>query len=459
MKKTSVKSKPSITIIDEDDIISSQFGVEQQNRVKKGTKYEISVDDKLVKERILCKKLSITVYEKGIDHTCIADHFYVGKTGVYWMESTIILDENHADRLNTKLRRVKEFRTDVTDFVIFFAKNPDQKSRNNVQRYTKILEAGGWVVCINGDETDKYITNLGKKEKNSNTIHIAKSINIPINKLVYHPSNRKIDEVRCRELAKSIVKEGFITQLNVVPEWKRGRFTGKYLVFEGNHRLHAVIEFCIKEWGFVIDELPCVLVDWIKSDDKVKVHELLILVNQTQKPWGIQDYVVSHLKEAKERKQTNKTYSYDKLDWLYSITKKTHMDNVVNTKFNDTRLFYIFGPVDFAKASIGKNVDRDIVKNGDYRISETEFENIMKPFVMDIGMPFVKWFDSNLKNHDKKVGDVFLKYLYNMYKLQTYTIEDIHKLIDGFKLLGDKMPVQVKGKPWNDMWETLETML
>ena len=83
----------------------------------------------------------------------------------------------------------------------------------------------------------------------------------------------------------------------------------------------------------------------------------------------------------------------------------------------------------------------------------------MKPFVMDIGMPFVKWFDSNLKNHDKKVGDVFLKYLYNMYKLQTYTIEDIHKLIDGFKLLGDKMPVQVKGKPWNDMWETLETML
>jgi len=459
MKKTSVKNKPIINIIDEDNLISSQFGVEQQNRVNKGKKYETSVDDKLLMERIICKKLSITVYEHGIDHTCIADHFYIGKTGIYWMESTIILDENHADRLNTKLRRVKQFRKDVTDFVIFFEKNPDQKSRNNIQRYKKILEAGGWTVCINGEETSKYIKNLGKIEGNPDKIKIANSINIPINKLVYHPSNRKIDEARCRELAKSIVKEGFISQLNVVPEWKRGRFTGKYVVFEGNHRLHAVIEFCIKEWGFAIDELPCVLVDWIKSDDKVKVHELLILVNTTQKPWGMPDYVISHLKEAKERNQKHKEYSYDKLDWLYRITKKTQIDNVVNKDFKDSRFFYIFGPVDFDNAKIGKTIDRDIVKIGEYRISETEFENIMKPFVMNVAMPFVKWFDVNLKNWDKKVGDVFLKYLYHEYKLQRYTMKDIHKLIDGFKLLGDKTPVQVKKEPWDAMWETLEKML
>ena len=38
-------------------------------------------------------------------------------------------------------------------------------------------------------------------------------------------------------------------------------------------------------------------------------------------------------------------------------------------------------------------------------------------------------------------------------------MKDIHKLIDGFKLLGDKTPVQVKKEPWDAMWETLEKML
>jgi len=132
---------------------------------------------------------------------------------------------------------------------------------------------------------------------------------------------------------------------------------------------------------------------------------------------------------------------------------------VVNEEFKDSRFFYIFGPVDFVKASVGKTVDRGIVKSGEYRISETEFENIMKPFVMNVAMPFVKWFDVNLKNWDKKVGDVFLKYLYHEYKLQKYTTVEINKLIDGFKLLGDKTPVQVKQEPWDAMWETLEKML
>lgn len=460
MKKTLNTKTPKLTIVDENDVLNSQFGIEQQNRVKQGNAHENNIDDKLLKYGISCEKLSITVEEDGVHHTCIADHFFVGQSRVYWMESTIILDETHADRLNLKLSRVKRDRKDVTDFVIFFEKNTNQKSRNNIQRYKKILESKGWTVCIGENEINSYIERLNKSEKKSKKIKIAKSIDIPIDKLIYHPCNRKIDVERCRKLAKSIVKEGFISQLNVVPEYKNGKPTGKYVVFEGNHRLHAVTEFCINEWGFVIDELPCVLVDWINSEDTAKVHELLILVNTTQEPWGVRDYVISHLKEAIDRNLTNKKYSYEKLDWLYNITNKKHSDNLMKTKFNETRFFYIFGPVDSVKGGIGKSIDRDIVKNGDYKISKKEFENTMKPFVMDIAMPFAKWFDANMKNVcERKVGDVFIKYLYHDYRDGKCTIEQVTKLIDGFTKLGDKTPVQVKEGSWETMWMTLNNGL
>lgn len=210
----------------------------------------------------------------------------------------------------------------------------------------------------------------------------------------------------------------------------------------------------------MIDELPCVLVDWINSEDTAKVHELLILVNTTQEPWGVRDYVISHLKEAIDRNLTNKKYSYEKLDWLYNITNKKHSDNLMKTKFNETRFFYIFGPVDSVKGGIGKSIDRDIVKNGDYKISKKEFENTMKPFVMDIAMPFAKWFDANMKNVcERKVGDVFIKYLYHDYRDGKCTIEQVTKLIDGFTKLGDKTPVQVKEGSWETMWMTLNNGL
>jgi hypothetical protein len=460
MSKVVVKRKGASVIIDRDEVMKN-FSNEQKNRTDKGKRFENKIDDMLVKHQLVCEKhkATVSVIEDGVLRKIVPDHFYQGAFGKFWIEDTIILDETHADRLNQKKKRVEQSgKKGKMNYVIFFDKNTDQKSRKNVDRYITILKGKGWIVCDGMQEIKEYIETLSMiegKHKNGK-IQAAKSIMIPVDKIKFHESNRNLDHERCRDLAKKIIKNGFTSQINVVPEYKNGKPTGYFIAYDGNHRLYAVQEFVIKLYGQIIDQLPCILVDWINSEMPVELHNLLIEHNTNSKKWGMPDYVDSHLKESKKHRQKIKAYSFSKLKWLYDVTAENHPDNVTGIKYNKTKFYYHCGPVNFDSDKVGKNNDQDVVKEGTYRLSQKEFDTMMKPFVQEVAMPFVAWWDENRSKYTSGICNVFLKYLYNYMKSdpKKYSLNRVKGIAEEFKKLGtDKMPTKVDDKQWRALWK------
>jgi len=468
MSKTTNKTRKTIPVVDmrhsaQPESYNKQVASVMAERNKKGANYE-SMNEWRLKIRglkVLRKSDAATEYIDGnVTRTLIPDHYIIGKNGHWWTESTIMLDEKRADEFNIKKDRAVAANPDNKYFVIFFEQNSKQKTRNNIDRYVRILENNGWKVCVGKEEVEEYMDYIASIEKVTKQIKVANVKMISVKNLKNHKSNRRIDHDRCEILANHIINHGFITQINVVPEWVRGRFTGNYVIFEGNHRYVAVMKYVIEKYGYEIDELPCVVVDWVRSSDKEKLHEMLVLTNTSQAKWGMPDYVESNLKDGVDRKDEKKMLSYGTLQWLYDITKPTHKDNKFNHKFNDSRMFYVFGPIDFNSSAVTKPVNRKLVKSGKFTMTEHEVNNVLTPFVKDVGMPFLKWFDDEISaTRSKIIGDVFLKYVYNIYKDDVITIREAKKLIADFKKLGDKMPAKIEKKRWKQMFDDLGIIL
>jgi hypothetical protein len=466
MSKTTTKTRNTKSTVKETilkltkDNSSTEYSNVQKHCNKKGADYEELNNKRLLDRGLKPEKKSdatVSYTEGGQVRKKIPDHFLRTKFGNFWIESTIMLDETRADEFNDKKNKVSAAESDNKNFVIFFEQNPNQKTRNSIKRYVKILENNGWTVLVGAKQIEDWLDELAKKVNANKKLNVASVKMIPVKDLVANITNREIDFKRCEELSGDIIREGFTSQINVVPEFVRGRFTGRYVIYDGHHRYHAVTDYVIAKYGYELDELPCVIVDWITSEDKDELHALLIAHNTRTTPWGVQQYVESHLGDALNRNDKQKIISYDSLKWMYDAVKESHQDNTVNYTFSASRLFYVFGPVDFLNDSITKPVDRAITKSGKYRTTQKEIENVMKPFVMNVGMRFLHWFDMNLKDTDvaRQVGDVFLKYLYHLHKDGHMTDKQVQKTIEKFKKLGDKTPINVVKTTWYKMFEDL----
>jgi hypothetical protein len=132
-----------------------------------------------------------------------------------------------------------------------------------------------------------------------------------------------------------------------------------------------------RSWGFSLDKIPCVIVEWESTANMEKLSKLLIKINVEYRNWKLSDYIKHHLyaaelllkKDENNQSIINKQYSYQALlNWM----KLGKTNN-----FGDTGLLYILGPV---KGSGDKWLNQGMIKDGDYTVTKDEVENYATPF-------------------------------------------------------------------------------
>ena len=405
-------------------------------------KYKKDAGDKFEKE--MDRKLTsagLVGYKKSVRHSTgpvISDHFVETKNGKYWIESVTFLDKTRARDLNSKKERVESTGEKVDRWIIFFKEGKGMGSRKNIRAYTKLLENEGWTVLNGINQIDMFIEILSDDSMSiamneMGYIRKAKLMEIPFDKIITNETNREIhdkaSEKNLLHLCKCIMQYGFLTQLNVVPEAIGGILTGRYKLIEGHFRHHAVVELLKKFYGKELEggTFPCVVVDWVTTEDHKAVHELMILLNTTTRPWNVENYVNSHFKAAKQINDVEKCFSYGTLKWMY----KTADAN----KFKHSKLLYILGPVSDANTAASKWIDRTQIKDGAYRITSKQFNTQMKPFVENHLIPFIKWHMGS-RYYDASnttVADVFMKSLFFHYRTGDITDVEVYANIEAFK--------------------------
>lgn len=429
----------------------------QRNRKSIGDKFEKEMDRKLTSAGLYSSKKTV----KTSIGDFICDHFVETKKSTYWIESTIFVDTPQARKLNEKKRAIESTTNHIDRWVIFYKEGPGQKSRKNINAYTKTLENEGWTVLNGINEIDLFINILSDDSMSialneRGYIRKPKLMEIPFEDILPNETNRDIHDKAAEKdllkLCKCILKYGFLTQLNVVPETINGVRTGKYKLIEGHRRHHAVVELIRKFYGKELEggTFPCVVVDWVTTEMHKQVHELMILLNTTTKPWNVENYVNSHFKAAEQVNNVEKFFSYGTLKWMY----KTADAN----KFKHSKLLYILGPVSDANTAASKWIDREQIKDGDYRITEKEFDKKMKPFVDNHLIPFIKWHMGS-RNYDASnttVADVFMKSLFFQYRTGMMKDAEVSANVEAFKKIKKKdMPTDAN----DEGMDTLKTLI
>lgn len=367
-----------------------------EKRREHGAKFERYVDTLLSKSGLGCIKTRI----KTSDGVKISDHTF----GEVWMESTTFFNKARANEFILKKKLIEEATTKFTKFFLFYEKDVTSVTKTLVDK----LESAGWIVISGENEIESCIAAYGKRKKNSSTniISVATPTLIDIDLLDANPLNREQDKKGIEAIANSIINEGFLTCLYVVPDKdKDGNATGRYMLFEGHHRLSAAK--IARSWGFSLDKLPCVIVEWESTANMEKLSKLLIKINVEYRNWKLSDYIRHHLhaaelllkKDENNQSLINKQYSYQALlNWI----KLGKTNN-----FGDTGLLYILGPV---KGSGDKWLNQGIIKDGDYTVTKDEVENYANPF-----------FDlMNLYVGEAKSRDWYRRDVYNLFCCELY---------------------------------------
>ena len=336
-----------------------------EERRTHGARFEKYVNDLLFKSGLGCTKTRI----KTSDGVKISDHTFDD----VWMESTTFFNKARANEFVLKKKLIEEATTEFTKFFLFYEKDITKTTQSLVTK----LENAGWIVISGENEIESCISAYGKRKSSSlnNIISVAHPTLIDIDLLIENPLNREQNKKGIEAIANSIVNDGFLTALYVVPDKDdNGNATGNYMLFEGHHRLAAAK--MARSWGFHLDKLPCVIVEWQSTDNMEKLSKLLIKINVEYRSWKLSDYIKHHLysaeyllkKDKNNQSLINKQHSYQTLlDWM----KVGKLNG-----FGDTGLLYILGPV---KGS-DKWLNQDILKDGDYNISTFDVEEYAYPF-------------------------------------------------------------------------------
>lgn len=427
----------------------------QQNRNLIGAEFEMENDMKLAAKGIICSKKKVTT-KKG--ELFISDHYFEVNGQKYWIESTIFLDTERARTFVNKKQEVQGSDASYNNWIIFFNPGDGQKSRKNIKSYVNRLKDAGYVVVEGKPAIDLFIEKLASMSKTiafdeNGFLRKPKLMYISIDKIKSNTANRKIDPNAKNNIKKSILKYGFLTQLNVIPETEGGVPTGNYILIEGDHRNHSVIDI-VNELNirFEDDTIPCSVVDWVTSEDARIVHELLVKLNTTTQPWVMENYVNSHYDASITCNDEDKRYSYDVLKWMYNTS--------TTNGYKKSKLFYILGPVSDSNKAASKWIDREMIKNGDYRISEAEFNNKMEPFTEKHLIPFIDWhINSHFYNpSNTTVADVFMKTLFYDYSRGIKNDDDVKSYVNAFKRVStDSMPTTANEDEMKELMDLLDS--
>jgi hypothetical protein len=385
-----------------------------ETRREHGATFEKYVDTLLVKSGLGCQRTRV----KTSDGEKISDHTF----NTIWMESTTFFDKKRVNEFILKKKVILEATNDFEKFFLFYERDITPTTKPLVDK----LVNDGWVVLCGKTQIEAFIITYGKhsnKFKNNpiqnNVIRTAQPQLIDVELLFENKLNREQNKKGVESIAKSIVNEGFLTCLYVVPRKdEHSNITG-YVLFEGHHRLSAAL--MVRSWGFSLNQLPCVVVDWLSDADMEELSRLLIKVNVEYRSWKLADYIKHHFDIAKILNITNKTYSYETLlNWM-KIGRQCG--------FGDNGLIYILGPVSGSDLWL----DQDIIRGGDYIVTKSEVENYATPF-FDVMKEFILDAKQN-EGYRKDVYQLFCCQLYEKFKADEIGLNLVNNYFRAYSML------------------------
>jgi len=302
----------------------------QKKRYITGNNWERKIHTHFKKNGIVVDKRSVTTE----DGKRISDHTF----GETWMESTTHLDRKRTNELIDKKRLVEETNEGYKTFIIFFKTyiNPTNPKHNDLKVYKNKLENAGFIFLDGWTNSSSFINYFGRQIGNGivNKIRTARVEYVNINDISENPINRDINENAVQDITDSIISNGFFGAFFVVPHIVNGKQKG-YMLFEGHHRLLAYKR--VISWGLNISmNVPIINVDWMTSEEKEKLGELLIKVNVEYRSWQLFDYVTAQHTLAKQVKNVEKENTYQKLLDLRPISN--------SFKLGYNGLWYVVGP-------------------------------------------------------------------------------------------------------------------
>jgi hypothetical protein len=421
-KNTAKKKKVEPPVIELTDIS------EQEKRRLHGDAFELDVDLKLIKAGVPGIKVTINTPNDG---AVISDHCYDN----YWMESTTWFDKKRVDEFNKKKKQVESNSSKFTKFILFFEKTLNKKALTLAEP----LKKAGWIIIAGEDNINAFIDMLAMRHSNvcvNGVIRTTTPQYIDRKLLFENDLNRDQKPKGVLQIAKSIVKHGFLTCLYAVPTYKNKKLIG-YTLFEGHHRLAAIN--LVNEWGFTLDNIPCVVVDWLTMDELEEVGRLLIKINVEYKKWELIDYIKLYYKLANKLKLTDVEYSYGRLIELYEIAKPNG--------FTESFLVYIFGKTTGSTLFL----DRENIQDGEFRMSQDEYENKVLPFMEALKKPYTTAYAK--KKYVSNVYQYLCKRLYSDFKNDIITLADVKMWLGGYNYL-DIKDIPTKTEELKEMWNT-----
>lgn len=285
-----------------------------------------------------------------------ADYQYEGT----WVEAK-------TDISDTDISKIKDcykiLETMAIKMVIMAEWQPKSKKHS---RSVKKLRDIGVIVYEGVSECESFIMNEHIRLNADKDIRMSIPMLIPFEDLVPHPDNRDLNVKNVPIIKVSIYENGFFTQINVVPHIIGPHGRRLYMVFEGHTRYYALKE--LVEKGYNVPPVACVCVPWITSENIEELHQMLILTNTTYKGWLLKNFVKSHHGIRQKLGDVNGIFSYGKILKAMNQAKKQG--------WGEASPVYMFSHKNSLKFD-----DMDKIKDGKYRISESEYESEILPIL------------------------------------------------------------------------------
>lgn len=451
-----------------DPSLESSYTDVSKHRQESGQKFETEIYNRLLSKGIVTTKLRVNV-SRGLKK--VSDAYFEGKNNKYWMESTTCLTtQARVDELILKKSEVQKTNPDINKWVVFFRKDSRQRSQSpvTIKNYRKDFESAGITLCVGDKEINTYIDGIVRNEqiKIGRLIRMARAENIPLSKIFPHPKNRVNIPESVDGLTAKIIEKGFITQLNVVPEYIDGEPTGRYMIIEGDNRNSSIIQVLQLGHSFESGEdplIPCSVIHWLTTENKKEIAEAMVDTNTLSYPWKLTNYIDYHHDVSANDYVPNidKHRSYSTLQLLRSpeLRKSSYIKDKRTNEYEilpETYLIYVFGPVMHGRTVYG-NFDKKLVESGLYREAEDNPETI-KYFLKTIFHPFYSWYRNSDSKRDKMIPRRFMRGLFRRY-LTLNTLSEIKMIVEIFKNLGKNMPLResdINSQFWDLMDSELE---
>jgi hypothetical protein len=339
----------------------------------------------------------------------IADYQYEGN----WIEAKTFINSAEVTKILTLYSTLESMKIRM---VVMCEWEPGfKKHAKNVAD----LRRFGVIVFEGQSECDSFIINESILLNPNKVIKMAEPILIPFDNLLPHPNNRDLNVKNIPTIKASIINNGFFTQINVVPHQLNDNGEMTYMIFEGHTRYYSLLD--LKQKGYVIPPVACINVHWVTSQDIDRLHKMLITTNTTYAGWKLKNFITSHKGNLELLNDIAGVYTYGKMLQAMNQAKKQG--------WGEANPIYMFCHTDSLAFD-----DMKKVKDGDYRITENEYDSQIKPI-----LDFMKKLTSDKRKFNGTIMRDIIVDIRIMYNTNPSVKDRFHQFLPwlAMKFIGD----------------------